>query len=296
MREKGKNGIVRAAAWIMAGMLLAGTGRAQVYAAQEYTVTAQKAVMYTGNKVEVYAAPDLQSQIVTSIDYNLPVEVTGVTSNGWYQINLKGAYYVQKDKLKVKADDTVFKAYQAEEITKLTKGTFSLFTGSELRAFCRDDVEEMDANTYIKYLDSFLMGNSVLENCILVDSELTLKEEYEGKAAVDSRVAAITMKDYLVNYRNEYLENSYWGPVRTQEDLMVTLNRAIRYGDKEFSTVYKNAVVGSESIKMESVLEDVIADIKAEQGVTFEYKMDYGTFQNDAGTDTSGWIIEFTRK
>ena len=296
MRKKGKNGIAKAAAMVLAGMLLTGTANGRVYAAQDYTVTAQKTIMYTGNNVVVYAAPDLQSQIVTSISYNLPVEVTGVTSNGWYQINLKGTYYVQADKLKEKADDTVLKSYQADEITKLTKGTFSLFTGSELRAFLRDDVEAMDANTYIKYLDSFLMGNSVLENCILVDSELTLKEEYEGKAAADSKVAAITMKDYLVNYRNEYLENSYWGPVRTQEELMVTLNRAIRYGDKEFSTVYKNAVVGSESTKMESVLEEVIADIKAEQGVTFQYKKDYGTFQNDAGTNTSGWIIEFTRK
>lgn len=296
MRKKGKNGIVTAAAWILAGMLLVETGGSTAYAAQEYTVTAQKAVMYTGNNVVVYAAPDLQSQIVTSIGYNLPVEVTGVTSNGWYQINLKGTYYVQAEKLKEKADETVLKSYDADEITKLTKGTFSFFTGTELRSFLRDDVEEMDANTYIKYLDSFLMGNSVIENCILVDCELTLKEEYEGKAAADSKVAAITMKDYLVNYRNEYLENSYWGPVRTQEELMVTLNRAIRYGDKEFSTVYKNAVVGSESTKMESVLADVIADIKAEQGVTFQYKMDYGMFQNDAGTNTSGWIIEFTRE
>ena len=296
MRKKGKNGIVKVTALVLAGMLLAGTGSSNAYAAQDYTVTAQKVVMYTGNNVMVYVEPDLQSQIVTSISYNLPVEVTGITSNGWYQINLKGTYYVQKDKLMEKADDTVVKSYKEEEIEKLTKGTFSFFTGTELRAFTREEVEAMDANTYIKYLDSFLMGNSVVENCILVDSELSLKEEYEGKAAADSKVAAITMKDYLVNYRNEYLENSYWGPIRTQDELKVTLNRAIRYGDKEFSTVYKNAVVGSESTKMESVLAEVIADIKAEQGVTFQYEVDYGTFQNEAGTNTSGWIIEFTKK
>lgn len=295
MRKKGKNGIVKAAALLMTGMLLAGTGGSTAYAASDYTVTAQSAVMYTGEKVIVYAEPDFQSSIITGIDYNLPIEVTGITSNGWYQIELKGTYYVPADKLKDKADDKALKTYQSDEITKLTKGTFSFFTSTKLRSFTKEDVEEMDANTYIKYMDSFLMGNAAVDTCIMIDSGLTLKEEYEGRAAADSKVAAITMKDYLVNYRNEYLEDSYWGPIRTQEELKLVLNRAIRYGNKQFSTVYKNVIVGSETTKMESVLNSVIADIKAEQGVTFTCKLDYGSFQNDAGTSTSGWIIEFTR-
>ena len=116
------------------------------------------------------------------------------------------------------------------------------------------------------------------------------------ESAADSKVAAITEKDYLVNYRNEYLENSLWGPVRTEEELKVTINRAIRYDYKDFSTVYKNAIVGSESTKMESVLNEVIADIKAEQGISFDCEMDYGSFENEDGKTTSGWIIEFTRE
>lgn len=265
-------------------------------AAEAYTVTACKAIMYTNAKTVVYAAPDLQAMIITTISPNLPVDVTGVTSNGWYQIDLKGTYYIPGYGLEEKADTSTIKSYQADEIMKLTRGTFSFFTNSELRAFTVDEVKEMDANTYIKYLDSYLMGNATIDNCILADEELTLLEAYKKDSAADSKVAAITQKDYLVNYRNDYLDNSLWGPVRTEEDLKVTINRAIRYEYEKFSTVYKNAIVGSESTKMESVLNEVIADIKAEQGISFDCEMDYGSFEDENGKKISGWILAFTRE
>lgn len=296
MRKKGKNGIGRVAAWILTGVLLVGTGSNMAYAAPDYTVKECKTVLYSNEKTVVYAAPDLQALIVTSISSDLPVEVTGVTSNGWFRIELNGTYYIPGYGLKEKADENTIKSYKTDDIEKLTNGTFSFFKNSELRSFTEEDIEEMDANTYIKYLDSYLMGNAAVENCILEDSGLTLKEVYEKESKTDSKVASVTMKNYLVNYRNEYLENSFWGPVRTEEELKITLNRAIRYDYKEFSTVYKNAIVGSESTKMESVLNEVIADVKAEQGVTFDCEMDYGSFKNDEEKTTTGWIIEFTRK
>ena len=153
----------------------------------------------------------------------------------------------------------------------------------------------MDANNYIKYLDSYLMGNATIDNCILADEELTLLKAYENAAKEKDKVP-VTKKDYLVDYRNEYLENSLWGPVRTEEDLKVTINRAIRYNYEEFSTVYKNAIVGSESTKMESVLNEVLADIKAEQGISFDCEMEYGSFEKEDGKTTYGWILEFIRE
>lgn len=291
-----KKGLEKAAAAILTGVLLVGAGSSRVYAEPGYTVTAYQAVMYANDKTVVYATPDLMGLIVTGISENFPVEVTGITSNGWYRIELEGTYYIPGYGLKKQDDKSALKAYQADDIARLTSGTFSFYKNSELRGFTADEIEDMDANTYIKYLDSYLMGNAVVENCILEDSGLTLKEVYEKKAKEDSKVASVTMKNYLVNYRNDYLENSFWGPVRTQEELKVTLNRAIRYDYKEFSTVYKNAAVGSESTKMESILNEVIADIKAEQGVTFGCEPDYGSYKNEDGKTTTGWIIEFVRK
>lgn len=296
MRKKGRKGFCKAAAWLLAGVLLIGTGSSHIVAASAYTVKEYRAIMYTNTKTVVYAAPDFQSLIVTSIAPNIPVDVTGITSNGWFQIDLKGTYYIPGYGLEDKADENAKKSYQADEIAKLTKGTFSFFTNSQLRAFTLEDIQEMDANTYIKYMDSYLMGNATIDNCILAEEEHTLLEAYESEAKEDSKVAAMTRKDYLVDYRNEYLENSLWEPVRTEEDLKVTINRAIRYNYEEFSTVYKNAIVGSESTKMESVLNEVLADIKAEQGIRFDCEMEYGSFENEDGKTIYGWILEFARE
>ena len=64
-----------------------------VYAA-EYTVTDTNAVLYTAIQTGVYAEPDAQTTAVTVVDANLPIAVTGITSNGWFQIDLGGVYYV----------------------------------------------------------------------------------------------------------------------------------------------------------------------------------------------------------
>ena len=295
MRKKGSKGFAKVAACILASVLLIGTQKVWINAAQNYTVTKCTTIMYTNDKATVYTAPDFQSVFVTTIASDLPVDVTGITSNGWFQIELKGTYYIPGYGLEEKQTKSKEKSYGADEITKLTKGTFSFFSNSQLRAFSVEDVQEMDANQYVKYLDSYLMGNATIDNCILAKEELTLLEAYEEAAKKKDKVPA-TQKDYLVKYRNEYLENSLWGPVRTEEDLKVIISRAIRYEYKEFSTVYKNAIVGSESTKMESVLNEVIADIKAEQGIVFDCEMDYGSFENEDGKTTYGWILEFKRE
>lgn len=295
MRKKGSKGFAKVVAGILAGILLAGTGGSHIAAAEAYTVKECKAIMYTNDKATVYTAPDFESVLVTTITSGLPVDVTGITSNGWFRIDLKGTYYIPGYGLEERMEKIIGKSYESNEITKLTKGTFSFFTNSQLRAFSVEDVQEMDANHYIKYLDSYLMGNATIDNCILAEEELTLLEAYEEAAKKKDKVPA-TKKDYLVEYRNKYLQNSLWGPVRTQEDLKITINRAIRYEYNEFSTVYKNAIVSSESTKMESVLNEVIAEIKAEQGICFDCEMDYGSFENEDGKTTYGWILEFKRE
>lgn len=255
MSHKGK----KIAAGVMAAVLLgtqpiAGVMPA-VMAAQEYTVKASNAVLYSNSKTVVYASPDLGSAIITSIKAGIPVAVTGVTSNGWFQISLDGTYYVPGYGLEEKKTvtdgngSTVQITYSDEDISKMTKGTFGFYQNAQLRAFTREEVQDMDANTYLKYMDSFLIGNAMVDYCILQDSGVTLKTEYDKKAANDTTVAAMTMKDYLANYRNQYLNDSLWGPIRNEEGLKVTLNRAIRYDIGSFNTMYKNTVIGDDEKK-----------------------------------------------
>lgn len=293
---------IRAAGMLMAAVLSlplaqsagAGSPLAEVYAV-EFTVKESKAVLYSNENTKVYRQPDITSEVVTAIAKDVPVNVTGITSNGWFQVSINGTYYIPGDGLVSKnaANSTVV---SETDITKLTKGTFSFFKNPELGDFDKNDVEDMDANTYIKYLDSFLMGYALLDNCIVQDSGKLLKEVYESESKVDQKVAGMTLQAYLINYRNNYLSDSLAGPFRNEKDLKQALNRAIRYNIEKFGAVYKNSGTGNDESKMKKLMENVVNAIKAEQGVSFTCRMEYGSYKTSDGSEGKGWIIEFTKK
>lgn len=266
----------------------------KVYAA-EFTVAESKGVLYSNDKTKLYKQPDLNSGVVAVLASGLPVNVTGVTSNGWFQVMLETTYYIPGDGL-VSPTAAGNTTVSGTDIAKLTKGTFSFFKNPELSDFEKKDVEDMDENTYIKYLDSFLMGYALLDNCILQNSGKLLKEVYESEAKLDQKVAAMTMQAYLINYRNNYLSDSLAGPFRSEKDLKLALNRAIRYDIGKFGAVYRNSSVGSDESKMKKLMETVVNEMKAEQGVSFTCRMEYGDYKTSDGSEGKGWIVEFTKK
>lgn len=270
-------------------------GMSKVYAV-EFTVTANKAVLYSNDKTKVYKQPDVSSGVVTVIAKDIPVNVTGITSNGWFQISLDGTYYVPGDGLVSRNADSSAAVVSGTDIKKLTKGTFSFFKNNELSRLEKSDIEDMDENTYIKYLDSFLMGYAMLDYCILRDGGKLLKEVYDSEAKLDPKVAAMTMQAYLINYRNNYLSNSLAGPFRNEKDLKMALNRAIRYEIGKFGTVYRNTNIGNDETKIKKLMETVVNEIKAEQGVSFTCRMEYGDYKTGDGSEGKGWVIEFTKK
>ena len=302
MRQTKELGM-RLAGALMAAAVALGTAQAcgvnrqlQKTYAVEFTVTENKAVLYSNDKTKVYKQPDVNSEVVTVIAPDIPVNVTGITSNGWFRISLNGTYYVMGEGLVSKNASSANAVVSGTDIKKLTKGTFSFYRNPELGDFDADDVEAMDENTYIKYLDSFLMGYAMLDNCILQDSGKLLKEVYESEAKVDKNVAAITMQAYLINYRNNYLSNSLAGPFRNDRDLKLALNRARRYDIEKFGTVYRNSSIGSDETKVKKAMENIVNEMKAEQGVSFTCRMEYGEYKTNDGSEGKGWIIEFTKK
>ena len=104
------------------------------------------------------------------------------------------------------------------------------------------------------------------------------------------------MQAYLINYRNNYLSDSLTGPFRNERDLKLALNRAIRYDIKKFGAVYRNSSIGSDEKKIKKLMETVVNEIKAEQGVSFTCRMEYGDYKTSDGSEGKGWIIEFTKK
>lgn len=288
--------VMLAATIATTGINILGDNNTPLVYATEFTVTEKNAVLYSNDNTKVYAKPDINSNVVTTIAKDLPVKVTGITSNGWFRINLNGTYYVPGYGLVSKDTTNTATSTYGTDIKKLTKGTFSFFKSSKLDDFDEDDVEDMDENTYIKYLDSFLMGYAMLDDCIMQENGETVKDMYEQEKKVDAKVAAMTMQEYLINYRNQYFSDSLVGPFRNEKDLKRALNRAIRYDIEVFGTVYRSSSVGSDEKKMTKFMENIIAQMKAEQGVSFSCRMEYGNYKTSDGDETKGWIIEFTKK
>jgi hypothetical protein len=258
--------------------------------AVEFTVTDSSAVLYSASSsVKVYSQPDASSTVVTTLAKDVPVRVTGVTSNGWFRVSIDGTYYIQGADLV--ADSATAQVVSSTDLSKLTQGTFSFYKNSVLSKLDKDDIDDMDANTYIKYLDSFLMGYAMLDYCILQDSGKYLKEVYGAQNKYTS------MQSYLIDYRNNYFSDSLIGPFRSEKELRIAMNRAIRYDISQFNSVYKNSNIGSgDDTKIEKLVKGVVEQIKAEQGVTFTYKTEYGSYKLSDGSEGKGWIIKFTKK
>lgn len=72
---------------------------AQPVRAKGPTYTDMQDVYYTKANCVVYAEPDYNSVVLTTIGANVPVQVIGAYSNGWYRINIGVICYVKMDSL-----------------------------------------------------------------------------------------------------------------------------------------------------------------------------------------------------
>lgn len=62
--------------------------------AVEFTVADANAVLYTAIPIGYYPEPDSASVPIAISDAGTPVQVTGITSNGWFRIEAGGTFYV----------------------------------------------------------------------------------------------------------------------------------------------------------------------------------------------------------
>lgn len=88
MKKIGKNLILTAAVLIIIGALRTPSQ------AHALNIIPMSMELYSTSGTPVYAAPDVFSQIVVYLDRFTNVRVTGITENGFYQVDLNGAYYI----------------------------------------------------------------------------------------------------------------------------------------------------------------------------------------------------------
>lgn len=67
--------------------------------AVEFTVTEAGYVLYTAIPIGCYPEPDASLMPITVLDAGIPVQVTGITSNGWFRIEAGGVFYIPSDAL-----------------------------------------------------------------------------------------------------------------------------------------------------------------------------------------------------
>lgn len=94
-----RNGFKKKAAALMmaAAVLFTPVGAKMEAYAKGPTFTAMQDVYYTKDNCVVYAEPTYTSMVLTTIGANIPVQVVGAYSNGWYRINIGVICYVKMD-------------------------------------------------------------------------------------------------------------------------------------------------------------------------------------------------------
>lgn len=80
---------------LMLGLTILLSAPSMDAAAAEYTVTEAQAILYTNEQTVILADADDSTVVLAEVDANLPIQVTGVTSNGYFRIDLGGqTFYV----------------------------------------------------------------------------------------------------------------------------------------------------------------------------------------------------------
>lgn len=80
------------AGFLLGMALLFAAPITDVFAA-EYSVTPAEAVLYTNENTVILADADNNTIVLPTVAANLPIQVTGITSNGYFQIALDGQTY-----------------------------------------------------------------------------------------------------------------------------------------------------------------------------------------------------------
>ena len=82
--------ITKYLAGVIAATLTIGTS---AFAA-EYSVTPVQATWYTNDQTVICSDADANTVVVPTCDSNIPVNIIGVTSNGFWQVQLDQVYYI----------------------------------------------------------------------------------------------------------------------------------------------------------------------------------------------------------
>jgi hypothetical protein len=92
-----------------------------------FSVTPYTVEMYATSATPVYATPDVFSKVVVYLDRFINVRVTGITDNGFYQIDMNGTYYIPGAYLIASKEETKTEKQKAlDNLEKFSKAYVNL--------------------------------------------------------------------------------------------------------------------------------------------------------------------------
>lgn len=149
-------------------VFVSGSMRVQ---AAEYTVAPFAAYMYTGDEAEIFSQPDPLT-LVTIFPGDLPIQITGVTSNGYYQILVNGVtYYAHRGALSTKTGTTAYKLTSVDAkaalVADLTTGEIIYQQNMLDRLVPASTTKVM---TTLLVLEAISQGNIALDTPVVVSS------------------------------------------------------------------------------------------------------------------------------
>lgn len=155
---------------LMACMVLSCTFSLPVKA-NEFTVSPMSAVLISGNGAEVFAEPN-PATLVTVLPGDLPVQITGVTNNGFYQVIVnQNIYYMYAKALSA---TTGTQAYTLTSIDAKAALAGDATTG-EIIYNMQGDVSLPPAST-VKIMTALLTLDAIAQGQLTLDTPLVVSQ------------------------------------------------------------------------------------------------------------------------
>lgn len=153
--------ITKYLAGVIAAALTIGTS---AFAA-EYSVTPVQATWYTNDQTVICSDADANTVVVPTCDSNIPVNIIGVTSNGFWQVQLDQVYYIPGAGLSAQTNDNAVVNTAASDASTVS----SKYTWHK-KSWLPTNVPDIDMTsnpTYIAVRDElekqYMAGNKELD-------------------------------------------------------------------------------------------------------------------------------------
>ena len=149
--------------------------------AAEYTVQPVEAVLYTGEGAEVFLEPD-SSALAAIFPGDFPVQVTGMTDNGYFQIDFNGAtFYIHNKALSI---STGTQAYKLTSIDAKAALVGNADTGEMI--FTQNAMDRLAPASTTKILTALLVMEAVEAGKLTWDTPVIISQSALASVPYDA--------------------------------------------------------------------------------------------------------------